>query len=247
MINKFIIYGERHSGTNLLHKFIQRYFGLAHRTDLGNKHFFQLNDIANKDTSDTLVVSICRNPYDWISAMYNLPHHCAFHIKNIDNFLRSEWWSRDEFLGPEILGDRNWTNNQRYKNLFELRYYKLCFFRFLPRLVKNYFSMNYEDFLWKPQVEIADSIAKSNRVTILSSCHEVEMHKIKNRCRLINEHTFNFINESLDWEMETFFGYYPFSNYSEYLAKYSTIDQSQRFLYNTCKEHTNENAIGQIC
>lgn len=248
MILKYTIYGERHSGTNLLDRFIRSYFDLDFNYSFGHKHFFQLSNLVDKDTSDTIFFCIVRNPYDWLWAMHSLPHHCGFRHKNIEEFFSKEWWSRHEFLGPEIIEDRNWITGEKYKNIFELRQHKLCFLSYMPQLVKNVYILNYEDFLWKPQHDIAKSISIHTRIPIKENSQPVDLHKIKKHHKKNNIHLLYDINCLIDWSIESVFGYVQFETYREYVRKYSCIDSSTRSLYdrvevqnaNTTTKHTHE-------
>jgi hypothetical protein len=146
MIKKFTIFGERCSGTNYLEELITANFDVNVTWDYGWKHFFGFNDLKNSD--DTLFIGIVRNPYDWINSLYKIPYHIPDHIiLNVNTFLNSEFYSFEE--GKEIIKDRNIYNpKKRYKNIFQMRYVKLDYLiNHMPRLVKNYIFIKYEDLI----------------------------------------------------------------------------------------------------
>ena len=129
MIKRFTIYGERCSGTNYLQELIEMNFDVETTWDYGWKHFFGFNDVSNSD--DTLFICIIRDLYTWLNSMYRSPHHITDAIRgDTTKFLNDEFFSYDYsnnavVLTKEIMTDRNIYTNERYKNIFELRYTKL--------------------------------------------------------------------------------------------------------------------------
>lgn len=157
-IKKFTIYGERCSGTNYLEKLILKNFVVTLTWEYGFKHFFGFNN--NLDTSDdTLFICIVRDIHDWLNSFFREPHHLPLRYENIsledkiDKFLNSEFWSFDDSnenrdINKEIMEDRNIYNGSRYQNIFELRHIKLKYmFEDLPKKVKNYILIRYEDLI----------------------------------------------------------------------------------------------------
>ena len=66
-IKKFIIYGERCSGTNFLENAILENFDIEISWEQGSKHFFCFNEYNKRNFDDTLYVGIIRNPIYWIN------------------------------------------------------------------------------------------------------------------------------------------------------------------------------------
>jgi hypothetical protein len=148
MLKKFTIYGERNSGTNYLEQLINLNFDVELTWEYGWKHFFGFNDLSNSD--NTLFIGIVRNPYDWINSMYRHPYHFSKEIThNLESFLTYPIISYHD-NGNEILEDKNIFNqNERFKNIFDLRYIKLKFLiDEMPNKVKNYILIKYEDLLY---------------------------------------------------------------------------------------------------
>ena len=90
-ITSINLIGERHSGTKWIHKHLTDCFGnikVASRYTRW-KHWFQYDDgaaVGNKDhyyhqPNSSLVVAMFRDPYSWVDAMKELPHHSPNHWK----------------------------------------------------------------------------------------------------------------------------------------------------------------------
>lgn len=151
-IDKFTIYGERHSGTNFLESCIKDQFGLELTYFFGFKHWFGFTKPEvisyHSVARSTLFIGIVRNPYDWLCAMYLAPHHAPRKIRwDFNKLLTSEWYSLDD-KNKEILHDRNYKTKERYKNIFELRKEK-CYYlnNIMPVIAQNYVLLSYDSFL----------------------------------------------------------------------------------------------------
>jgi hypothetical protein len=149
MIKYFTIYGERCSGTNFLEGSIIYNFELEVTCKYGWKHFFGNYDFKNNDEeNNTLFICIVRDPVEWINSLYTNKHHIPLeNSKDINSFLFNEFYSiKNININNEIIEDRNFITKERYKNIFELRKTKNDFLIFtLPKLVKNYVIIKYED------------------------------------------------------------------------------------------------------
>jgi hypothetical protein len=145
MIEKICIYGERCSGTNYLEELLTNNFSVKQINDYGHKHFFGFNDLSNSD--ETLFIGIIRNPYDWLNSLYRDQHHLPPNFKDINYFLNTEFYSLNN-NNNEIMTDRNIYTKERYKNIFDMRYTKIKFLtEDMPKLVKNYILIKYEDLI----------------------------------------------------------------------------------------------------
>jgi len=155
MIKYYTIYGERCSGTNFLEYAIKENFKLEYVTHYGAKHFFGFHVFNNKELEDeTLFIGIIRNPITWIDSFYKKPHHIPLNNKNnINAFLKNPFYSLYENTNNIIEEDKNmlYINQDKipiYKNIFELRYIKNNYLiNIVPKLVKNYILIRYEDLL----------------------------------------------------------------------------------------------------
>lgn len=208
-IFNYAIYGERHSGTNFLEQSISSSFDLPRTEFFGGKHFF---GFAKPERiwyeRHTLFIGIVRNPYDWLLAMYDLPHHVPIENRvNIKALLNNEWYSINP-NNTEIYDDRNFStrpNLKRYENIFALRRNKLRYlYEELPLLAQNCVLIRYEDFV---------------------SSHKFIMQIIENKfdlkkrreppkayvkiSKLIDPEIKHIIDSNLDWEIEAKFGYFP--------------------------------------
>jgi hypothetical protein len=144
-ITKFVIYGERCSGTNYLENVIKNNFGLELRNDFGSKHFFCFNTYKGI-IDDTLFIGIVRNPIYWINSFSRELHHIPNENKSLSNFLHNEFYSVDENSNKIILKDLNYITLKKYKNIFELRKMKNFYLlNVMPKKVKNYILINYDE------------------------------------------------------------------------------------------------------
>lgn len=177
MCKKITIYGERCSGTNYLEQLILKNFNIQITWDYGWKHFFGFYNFLNiQEEDDTLFIGIVRNPFRWIDSFFEEQHHINPRFDNIYNFLISEVKSTDE--EKEIMEDRNYINKQRYKNLFELRFYKNYYLiNIMPQKVKNYILIRYED-LYSNTVNIMTNIKNNYNLEMkLSQIENVIYYK----------------------------------------------------------------------
>ena len=168
-IKKFIIYGERCSGTNFLENAILENFDVEISWEQGSKHFFCFNNYDKRDFDDTLYIGIVRNPIYWINSFSKELHHVPeINRQNLRNFLFNEFYSvndeietgaklqtilfnnkpRNVYRYTTMAEDLNYITNKKYKNIFELRKLKNDYLmNIMPNKVKNYILINYENLL----------------------------------------------------------------------------------------------------
>lgn len=186
-ITKFVIFGERCSGTNFLEDAIEKNFGLTFSNEFGNKHFFYFNDFKNKKTDDILFIGIIRNPVHWLNSFYMKPYHVPIKNRTLDKFLFSPFYSvKDEEppkksyinksdgsisfslrSNPQEMFDinkldLNYKNGGFYKNIFELRKNKNEYLINLNTKLKNYVLINYEDLLYNYEETLTNIKTKFN-------------------------------------------------------------------------------------
>ena len=78
--------GERHSGTNWIHDHLTSCFGdqIAVESEFTRfKHWFQFDD-ATVRNGEAVVIAMFRDPYDWVEAMRERPHHAHDHADCTD-------------------------------------------------------------------------------------------------------------------------------------------------------------------
>jgi len=79
--SKFVLYGERHSGTKFFEQVIRSTYGLPLNNNYGQKHFFGFANHKEISVDEkTIFFCIIRNPYHWIAAMSSMPHHIPHHL-----------------------------------------------------------------------------------------------------------------------------------------------------------------------
>lgn len=206
-IEKFAIYGERHSGTNFLEQSIKQKFNLSRTEFYDNKHFFGWTkpEVIKYKARHILFIGIVRNPYDWIMAMINLPHHIHHRrLADINSFLLGEWYSTD-YHDKEILTDRNYTNKQRYKNIFEMRKFKYEFLsQIMPVIANNYILISYDSFI-KNHYNYLNIIGNRFDLKTVGDPPNVEYNKPS---YYISDHILEIINNNIDWSLEASLGYF---------------------------------------
>lgn len=209
-IEKFSIYGERHTGTKFLEESIQSTFNIDITSFFGFKHWmgFTKPEIITYKNRGVLFFGTIRHPYDWLNSFFKLPHHVPKHNRNtFENFLLNEWYSIDQNK-QEILKDRNLLTAPdyiRYKNIFELRKVKLEYLTFaMPEIAKNYVLTTYE-FMTNYHHQFINLI--SNRFSLLkigTPATPIIRPKI-----VLDQNIKHIIDSNIDWSLESIFGYVP--------------------------------------
>ncbi|KAL7529313.1 hypothetical protein ACHAXR_002894 [Thalassiosira sp. AJA248-18] len=102
-ITSINLIGERHSGTNWITAHLEECFGgqIPVETEFTRyKHWFQFDDATVRNES-ALVIALFRDPYDWVEAMREGPHHAHNHIE-------MEWFDfvTKPWVGPRGSADR---------------------------------------------------------------------------------------------------------------------------------------------
>lgn len=219
-IKQYVLYGERHSGTKFLDQLIRSVFGLHRNEYYGHKHFFGFVD--NKmieDDKSTLFLAITRSPYHWISGMNNVPHHVPSHLCPIYSHLLDEWYSIDQYYRVfdkrsytinkktrEILEDRNFITQQRYKNIFDMRSTKLDYLiNQLPLYANNYVLVSYESLLNNRDTYLN---TLSNNFKLKINQQAVDNNRVYPATRReIPTDVKDIITHNLNWKLEKQIGY----------------------------------------
>lgn len=207
-VDKFTIYGERHSGTNFLEQCIQDRFGLELTYFFGFKHFFGWTKPEiisyHKLSLHTLFIGIVRDPYDWIMSFYKIPYHVPKkNRKTINDFLSNEWLSISPTTSSELLYDRSFVTKQRYKNIFDMRTTKYKYLaEIMPVIAPNYVLFSYDTFL-KNHENYLNIL--QNRF-YLKKVGEAPKPIIKNSYS-VNPDIKDIIDNNLDWTLEQSLGF----------------------------------------
>lgn len=113
-INGVKIFGERHTGTNAVQRFVELNFNTCcfHYEILGWKHRKapRLEEWRKTSVETTLFIFTVRNPYSWLQAMHKEPY--AFHqqyLKDLsfDEFLRASIEEYENILG--MWSEKYWS------------------------------------------------------------------------------------------------------------------------------------------
>jgi len=239
-IKKFIIYGERCSGTNFLENAILENFNIEISWEHGSKHFFCFNTYDKRNFDDTLYIGIVRNPIYWINSFSKELHHVPeINRKNLHNFLFNEFYSINDEV--EILPklqtvlfnnkpqkvyrysvmreDLNYLTNKKYKNIFELRKLKNDYLmNEMPTKVKNYILINYENLLNNYEETLEFIKNKFNLTQKYANLKKIEKYKksdtynfVKQRQITLSPTIVDIIWKNLDVEQESKLGYNKFN------------------------------------
>ena len=203
-IEKFVVYGERHCGTKFLEASLKS-FNINQTKFFGHKHWIGWAKSERLQFEmHTLFVCIVRDPYSWITAFFDLPHHVHLSNRmNLEKFMLNEWHSVNKDKS-EILEDRNFITGQRYKNIFEMRQVKNQYMlETLSILVRNYVFLSYENL----------SLNYYNIMDILKHRFNLEQTKdfpVPNRVayRDISSEHKKIINNNTYWSLENKMGYF---------------------------------------
>jgi hypothetical protein len=207
MIERIQIFGERCSGTNYLENLITSNFKDIEITwDYGWKHWFPEN-IDKKDNDDCLFIVLFRNPYDWLSSLHHTPWHVDKTLKDLtfSKFIRTEWKCvYDIYSGLE----------ERFKNVLEMRNYKVREFLALEKKVLNYTRFRYEDLRDNPNVLKNLSIEfklkmKDDDIAPYKNYKKTKQTYKPPKYEPINMVDRFYIRKSLDLKQEKSIGYNP--------------------------------------
>lgn len=228
-IKNFVILGERCSGTNFLEESITQNFDITYTTKYGNKHFFGLNNYNNDD--NTLFIGIIRNPIYWLNSFSKELHHVPIINRSLPNFLFNEFYSVldaqnvkrtmlqfNSFQNYEIVNpkDLNYSNGNKYKNIFELRKMKNHYLmNIMPYNVKNYIMINYENLLYNYEDTLNQIQTKFNLIKKNNTFIKIKNYKKSNTYNYKQQRIITFNNElthtiweNLDVEQENKLGYF---------------------------------------
>jgi len=225
-INKYVIYGERCSGTNFLDNSIKTNFGLDLRTDFGSKHFFCFNSYDNS-YDDTLFIGIIRNPIYWINSFSTELHHVPKHNQPIDAFLSNEFYSIEEGSNNIIAKDLNWRTLKKYTDVFELRKMKNFYLlNVMKKKVKNYILINYEALLYQYDFTLDFIKNKFGLVSLYPFYKQIKQYKksdnynfVKQRSILLKPDHVNKIWNNLHIQQENRLGYFKGDNNNHFKNK----------------------------
>ena len=226
---KFVILGERCSGTNFLEEALTQNFDITYTSEYGNKHFFCGNKYDTTNV-DTIFIGIIRNPIYWLNSFSKELHHIPSINKGLKNFLFNEFYSVldeqknklsilefgnnfKEIVNPK---DLNYLTGKKYKNIFEMRKLKNHFLtNIMPRKVKNYILINYENLLYNYEATLNDIQTKFALVKKTDTYVKIKNYKKSNSYNYKQQRVITFNNglihliwDNLDTTQESALGYF---------------------------------------
>ena len=228
-INKFVILGERCTGTNFLEEAISQNFDISYTTKYGNKHFFCNNNYINDE--NTIFIGIIRNPVYWLNSFSKELHHIPNINKSLNNFLFNEFYSvldiqnvkknmldfnssqNSEIINPK---DLNYLNGKKYQNIFEMRKLKNYFLmNIIPYKVKNYILINYENLIYNYEDTLNNIQQKFNLIKKNDIFIKIKKYKKSDTYNYKQQRMITFDNnllhiiwDNLDAEQENKLGYF---------------------------------------
>ena len=227
--SRFMIFGERKSGTNYTEILIKRNFGKSYTWPMVWKHwmgFITEPDYSEDDVQNTLAVGVIRDPIDWLSSMRAGPPH-AHQMRKAPwpKFLQAEWRSRHDDhrngkaeFNYEIMEDRDFDTGERYENILKLRSKKLSWL-LDPPIPCPYILVRYDDLKSNMQ-EVMGVICKTFSLTPHSRDWngnpffvDIKHDRHYNRPYQPHSHprptpeAMDIIRNGLDWDLEAKIGY----------------------------------------
>lgn len=228
---KFVILGERCSGTNFLEEALTQNFDITYTSEYGNKHFFCNNNYTTA-SEDTVFIGIVRNPIYWLNSFSKELYHIPSINKPLRNFLFNEFYSvfdeqqnKKSMMDFNIFSnnvsepinpkDLNYLNGNKYKNIFEMRKLKNHYLmNIMPRKVKNYILVNYESLLYNYDATLNtlqskfDLVKKNDTYVKIKNYKKSDTYNFKQQ-RLITfkNELIQIIWENLDTTQESALGY----------------------------------------
>jgi hypothetical protein len=206
-IDKFVLYGERHSGTNFLEQCLKQRFGLEKTEYYGNKHFFGWTKpeiiTYHKSSLHTLFIGIVRDPYDWIMANFKSPYHYdPERSRDINTFLLGEWYSVNPY-GGIMSEDYNFITKKRYSNIFDMRTTKYKYLsETMPIIAYNYVLLSYDTWLknYENYMNIISNRFCLKKIGTLPSLENKNPY-------LISPDIKSIIDSNVDWDLENSLGF----------------------------------------
>lgn len=174
---------------------------------------------------DTLFIFVVRNPYDWIRSFYQNPWHVDLQRMGLDerktlfSFLSNEWHVLEKFSPiDEYLAhlSDNWNpyRERYFRNVLELRTYKILNALRLGQIVPNFIFVPYEKVLQDPKgfINWLSWISHHEAVEPFAS---IDTYKgVQSNASFspqnyspFRAHELDFIEKNLDWEVESWIGY----------------------------------------
>lgn len=228
-LNKFLIKGERCSGTNYIEKLIESNLGITQQETLEWKHGYislSVTDSFGKSI-DYLTIVIFRNVFDWLRSFYLTPHH-------LEGAKSAHWEDEptfSEFIRREVkmIDDKkNYKNMDRHpfslnnpKNLLELRKWKTENWLNYKKLEKPVYYLKYEDLVKNPEKIIREINDQYFNIDFVFKNWELPArwagadHKKDTNLPYqtkkyfdISEDDMKYLTENIDWELEKKIGYF---------------------------------------
>lgn len=223
-INTYAIFGERASGTNYLNELFSRNFpNVPYTPNYGWKH--SVPKIDQKNSTQTLILAIFREPFDWLRSLYMQPYHVHHSITNLSfsEFIRAEWhciydeqakvYKGEPLYGTEMIQERNPETGERFENILKLRTSKIKSWKMLMHEIQNIECLLYENINADPKSFIT-SLKEKYNLSSMPGFIGVDTYKgisetiySPKKYFKILKTDYDFILQNLDFEVEESIGY----------------------------------------
>ena len=227
VIKVISIMGERCSGTNYFRALLKENFPSCQMSDEPHKHFHPWIELIDfnirKKTQETvdlsfieegsnrLFILIVRNPYDWIRSFYKTPHHVSDKMigKGFLHFMSEEWNVRKY----EKVDGWNPYKERPFKNVFEMRKYKILNFLQMGMLADHFLVVQYENVRDFPEMFIyfVSNYFNLENARLFKPIRSYKGDSkkvfIPKEYRDFREDELDFINQSIDWKTESLIDY----------------------------------------
>lgn len=219
-ITEITIVGERCSGTNYLEGLLRANFPQIRYAPYKYawKHFYPWLDLSTfgfppvtelpqfpelKTSKNCLFIYIVRNPLDWIKSFYANPYHVdhSLYGQGMTHFLTGSW-AVTHHPCPD---DWNPYSGSPFKNVLELRKFKILNSLKMGQVVDNFIVIRYETLVSSPELFIKALVSTfqldDNGFVPFGSNHTQKKYPLLDW--VARQHFF----DGVDWETEKLVGY----------------------------------------
>lgn len=234
-LKKVTVIGERCSGTNYISGLIKSNFPLykTRSDEYAQKHFYPWLDlpafsISKKgkrerdvnflnNSKECLFIVVVRDPYNWLRSFYAQPFHVLSRKmigKGFFHFLQHEWRA-EESKHNNVSYPDHWNpyKERPFKNVLELRKYKILNYLQVGILVDNFFVVQYEKVAKNP-AQFVEFMSENFHMEKNDVFENITSYKNEGKKKFQKKEyppfeikEFEFINQEIDWDVEKFIGY----------------------------------------
>lgn len=227
-INSFCLLSERCTGSEFTQLFILRNTQKIKLKDLYCRHWYpwskelvngekngsKVQDIDYGQLKDRLFVVLVRNVYDWTRSLYNNGFGVPNHILESPfcDFLHMKYMYRSKKWHAEYDGF-NPYKGKCFRNILELRRYKLLNYLTIARSLGNVIVARYEDIL-ENKKEFLEYLSDSYGIKVSEAFDPISTFRGKGKkqfkkptYKAFSQEEKETLEKLVDWDVEALFGY----------------------------------------